>query len=175
MYGKLEKITGQKWRLHFVRRFPHPPEKVWRAITEPEHLAAWFPTTIDGERKAGAKPTFAFPAGISFPPFVGTMLAYEPPGLMEFDWGGDIIRLEVEPDGSGSKLTLYDSLSEYGKAARDAGGWHVCLGNLERHIMDQTPEVLEWKPLFAEYGKRFGPEAASIGPPTGHPESSANR
>ncbi|PZG03110.1 SRPBCC domain-containing protein, partial [Nonomuraea aridisoli] len=38
--------------LRLQRRLPHPPEKVWRAITEPEHLAAWFPTTvtIDGDR-----------------------------------------------------------------------------------------------------------------------------
>ncbi|WP_425570657.1 SRPBCC family protein [Nonomuraea rosea] len=33
---------------------PHPPAKVWRAITQPEHLAHWFPAdvTIDGDHIA---------------------------------------------------------------------------------------------------------------------------
>ncbi len=35
--------------VRFSRRLPHPPEKVWRALTEAEHLAAWFPTTVEGE------------------------------------------------------------------------------------------------------------------------------
>lgn len=51
---------GERWCVHFVRTLRHPPEKVWRAITEPDHLPAWFPTTIDGERRAGAALRFAF-------------------------------------------------------------------------------------------------------------------
>lgn len=27
--------------LHFERRYPHPIEKVWDAITQPERLVAW--------------------------------------------------------------------------------------------------------------------------------------
>jgi uncharacterized protein YndB with AHSA1/START domain len=36
--GRLES-DGAGWRLRFTRSFAHPAEKVWRAITEPEHLA----------------------------------------------------------------------------------------------------------------------------------------
>jgi uncharacterized protein YndB with AHSA1/START domain len=59
MLGKLEERDG-RWQLTFVRRLPHPPEKVWRAITEPDHLDAWFPTTIEGERAPGAELQFRF-------------------------------------------------------------------------------------------------------------------
>jgi len=45
---------GDRWKLTFVRPLPHTPEKVWRAVTEPEHLAAWYPQEIVGERRAGA-------------------------------------------------------------------------------------------------------------------------
>ena len=48
MYGELEQRSDGRWRLRFTRALAHPPEKVWRAITEPEHLAQWFPTTIEG-------------------------------------------------------------------------------------------------------------------------------
>ena len=41
-----------------------------------------------------------------------------------------MLRFELEPDGSGSVLTLTVTFPEYGKAARDAAGWHVCLEQL---------------------------------------------
>jgi DNA-binding transcriptional ArsR family regulator len=34
---------GDRWTLRFTRRLARPREKVWRAVTEPEHLAVWFP------------------------------------------------------------------------------------------------------------------------------------
>ncbi|WP_432420569.1 SRPBCC domain-containing protein [Nocardia carnea] len=36
----------------------HPPAKVWRALTESEHLRHWFPADILGERRAGAEVRF---------------------------------------------------------------------------------------------------------------------
>ena len=40
--------------IRFVRLLPHPPEKVWRAITDPEQLAAWFPAVVDLGQPTGA-------------------------------------------------------------------------------------------------------------------------
>ena len=58
-YGQLIR-TGDLAVLEYRRRFDRAPENVWRALTEPDRLAAWFPTTIDGERTAGAALTFRF-------------------------------------------------------------------------------------------------------------------
>ncbi len=52
--------TDNRATLAYRRRLAHPPERVWEALTEPDELAAWFPTTIDGERGAGAPLTFRF-------------------------------------------------------------------------------------------------------------------
>ena len=49
--------------LTFTRRLAHPREKVWRAVSEPEHLAAWYPQEIVGERRAGAPLRFVSSAG----------------------------------------------------------------------------------------------------------------
>ena len=54
---------GDRWMLTFTRRLAHPREKVWRAVTEPEHLAAWYPQEIVGERRAGAPLRFVSSAG----------------------------------------------------------------------------------------------------------------
>ena len=38
---------GEKWTLVLVRELAHPPEKVWQALTEPEHLRQWAPYDSD--------------------------------------------------------------------------------------------------------------------------------
>jgi uncharacterized protein YndB with AHSA1/START domain len=161
--GQLEP-AGDQWRLRFTRRLAHPPEKVWRALTEPAHLQTWFPQHIEGDWKAGARLTFKSEGG----DFAGQVLTVEPPAVLEFTWGTDTLRFEVEPDGEGSVLTVLDTFAELGKAARDAAGWHECLDNLERALDGQqqpsAPGAV-WKAVHPTYVETFGPAAATVGPP----------
>jgi len=39
---RVEKVGG-KWTLVLVRDLRHPPERVWRALTDPAHLREWAP------------------------------------------------------------------------------------------------------------------------------------
>jgi uncharacterized protein YndB with AHSA1/START domain len=170
MDGQLERIDGRS-RLRFVRRLPHPPQKVWRALTEDEHLAKWFPTTIEGERAAGAPLRFSF-RGDDLPSFEGKLIVYEPPSVLEFLWGDDTIRIELVPDGDGCVLTLLDTLDVHGKAARDAAGWHECLDLLASDLAGKAPDFKpgeHWAEVHPRYVERFGPEASSIGPPERRP------
>ena len=167
MEGTLEQ-TDAGPRLCFIRHLAHPPEKVWRAITEPEHLSAWFPDTIVVERWAVGAPLRFEPAAGTADTFDGEVLSYEPPTMLELRWGTDVIRLEVEPAGDGTKLTLLDTIDELGKAARDGAGWHTCLDQLEHHLDGTTPPWSasdRWRELHPAYVETLGPEAATIGPP----------
>jgi uncharacterized protein YndB with AHSA1/START domain len=164
--GELERV-GDGWRLRFTRRLGHAPEKVWRAVTEPEHLRAWFPDRVVGEFVAGAELRFEsdYVEGGSF---TGRVLAADPPHTLEFTWGTDVIRLEIAPAGDGCVLTLLDTIDEQGKAARDGAGWHVCLDKLEHHLAGTEPAWTDgdrWVELNGGYVAAFGPEAATIGPP----------
>ncbi len=167
MNGTLEQ-TAAGPRLRFTRRLAHPPEKVWRAITEPEHLEAWFPMKIGVEEWAvGAPLRFESEAVDTF---YGEVLTFDPPSVLEFSWGPDVIRLEVEPDGDGTRLTLLDTLEEIGKAARDGAGWHVCLDQLEHHLDGEAAPWSpsdRWREVHPSYVEELGPEAATIGPPAG--------
>jgi uncharacterized protein YndB with AHSA1/START domain len=155
---------GDSWQVRFSRRLPHAPGKVWRAVTEPEHLATWFPHEIVGERRAGAPLRFVTEGGDGFD---GEMIVFDPPTVMELLWGSDRLRIELAPDGPGTLLTLTDTFAELGKAARDAAGWHECLDRLVCELGGEAPPEwgLHWREVSARYGERFGPDAATIGPP----------
>jgi uncharacterized protein YndB with AHSA1/START domain len=167
-HGKLETTDSDQPRLRFQRLLAHPQEKVWRAITEPERLAHWFPTTIDGERAAGARLKFVFPKGQA-PPFDGEMIVFDPPNAMELRWGPDTLRLELHPVEAGTLLILLDTLQELGKAARDAAGWHICLDGLAALLNheDHPDAIGTWSDVHAVYAVEFGANATTIGPPEG--------
>jgi uncharacterized protein YndB with AHSA1/START domain len=176
-FGTLERV-GDVSVLRYERRLAHPVERVWRALTDDVDLAAWFPTTVEGERRDGAPLRFSFRRGDGAP-FDGEMLACVPPSLLELRWSDDILRFELEPDpdpgGTGCILRLRVTFPERGKAARDAAGWHVCLEGLVA-LCDGTaappadqgdpgdPSV-RWQVVHRAYVERLGPEASTIGPP----------
>src|SRR3954470_14819925 len=101
--------AGEQWTLVLVRDLPHPPAKVWKALTEPEHLREWAP--FDADRNLGA----VGPAKLST---VGTPHVSETrvkradaPKALEFSWGGQDIRWELEPLGTGgTRLTIWHDI-----------------------------------------------------------------
>lgn len=175
-YGELD-LTGGQIKVRFARRLAHPPAKVWRALTEEQHLSAWFPTTIDGARAAGAKLSFAM-RDMEMPPMEGEMLAYDPPSLLELVWGDETLRFELAADGSGTLLRLTASFAELGKVSRDAAGWHSCLDLLAAEVSGQpSPWKSDelWKRVHPVYVQRFGPAASTIGPPQEWEDSRGDR
>jgi uncharacterized protein YndB with AHSA1/START domain len=161
--------TGERMELQFTRSLAHPPDKVWRSITEAEHLAAWFPDRMEGDRAVGATLHFV-PEGHEDSAFDGKVLVFDPPRVFEFLWGDDTLRFELASSGAGTVLTLTDTFDELGKAARDAAGWHECLDYLEvelagKHAPWKPGEL--WQQVHPQYVERFGPEASTIGPPEG--------
>jgi hypothetical protein len=96
------------------------------------------------------------------------VLTCDPPRRLEFTWGTDTLRFDLRADGAGTVLTLVDRIDAVGKAARDAAGWHACLDALEAHLSGEQPALTSgqrWEQVHPVYVERFGPEAATIGPP----------
>lgn len=167
MDGELEQV-GERWRLRLTRRLAHPPETVWRAITETDHLEAWFPDRVTGEWVVGAPLRFE-PRVEGVPGFGGEVLAVDPPVLLEFRWGTDVVRFEIEAADGGCLLTLLDTIDELGKAALNGAGWHVCLDRLEHDLAGTTPMWTDgdrWREVHPDYVEAFGPAGATVGPPT---------
>ena len=117
MNGTLHAGEG-RFVLRFARRFAHPPEKVWAALTDPAELSHWFPQDVEADLRPGGTMRFTF-RGAEAPPFNGEVLVYDPPRVFAYRWGPDVLRWELRPDGSGCTLTFTDTIETQGKAARD--------------------------------------------------------
>lgn len=153
--------------VRFVRTYPHPIDRVWRAVSEPAELVHWFPSTVAYEPRAGGTVTFS---GDPYAPDAsGVVLAYEPPRRFGFTWGDGEVHLALDPVGDGScRLTLINVLADRSEAARNASGWLVCLDEL-RKAVDGTPgagphgaETLPWEPVYRAHLDAGLPSGAEV-------------
>jgi uncharacterized protein YndB with AHSA1/START domain len=155
---------GEKWTLVVVRELRHRPEKVWRALTEPVHLAEWAP--FDADRSLGVEgPVTLSTVGTPAPQIsASTVKRAEEPRLLEYDWGGGTLRWELEATERGTRLRLWHGIDK-GFIAWGAAGWHICFDVLERALEGKPVgriagmEVMKfagWQRLKAEYEVLFG-------------------
>jgi uncharacterized protein YndB with AHSA1/START domain len=162
--GKLIEAEGGRVGVRFERRLAHPPERVWRAVTEADELAKWFPARpeISGERRVGAELTFTYP-GNEEPPESGGIVELDEPRLFAFTWRSagqepQLVRFELEPDGDGTQLIFTHELPRP-DSAKVAAGWQLCLDDLEAALDGQVraefPED-RWIELHEEYAEQFG-------------------
>ncbi|MBL8915203.1 MAG: SRPBCC family protein [Archangium sp.] len=165
-YGARIDKKGEEWTLVLVRDLKHPPEKVWRAITEPEHLKEWAPFDADVSlATVGAKAKLTT---IGAPPAYATtettVKRAEKNKALEYTWGGGDMRWELESHGAGTRLTLWAIINK-GFIATGAAGWHVCFDVLDRLLADDpmgrliAGDALQhegWHRLHAEYAQQFG-------------------
>ena len=77
--------------LRFERLFAHPPERVWRALTEQGALEAWHPTPFELDPEVGGQVRYVSGEGMPQMP-AGLVLAYERPALLAYTWGEDELR-----------------------------------------------------------------------------------
>ena len=122
--GILQIRDDGRYVLRFERHIGHPPERVWRALTEPGQLRQWFPTDIEGERKPGAKIRFVFRAGApraeDMPGLLehdpedldGEFTEFDPPRLLAYTWGEEDLRWELEPAVDGCRLIFTHTFTE---------------------------------------------------------------
>jgi len=167
-YGaQIRRNEGDKWTLILTRDLRHSPEKVWEALTDPAHLREWAPFEVDGSMGEVGTVNLTW-AGT--PQAIATRVTRaDAPKVLEY---GDA-RWELEPLGSGTRLTLWHNIDRR-YIAMGAAGWHISLDVLDR-LLSGTPigrivglEAMKsggWQRLLVEYSKQFRLETPGL-PPT---------
>jgi uncharacterized protein YndB with AHSA1/START domain len=134
-------------RLEITRTLPAPPEQVWRALTDPAALAAWFWPHLDNavevELRTGGRYRITGPrAGIAV---AGEYLEIDPPKRLVFTWQWDgeaeqsrvTIELsattgtsELDATGATALTLVHDRIADGPTRDQFAQGWHDCLDRL---------------------------------------------
>ncbi len=156
--GDIERHNGRT-TLTFRRSLTHRPDKVWRALTESEHMKSWMPVDMIGERSDGATlkmifwPDLVEKKGLDPDAGTATISEWNPPQVFEWIWHGSRVRFELTPTPDGCVLDLSVDIDtdDPDTIIDNAGGYHLWmehLGNLLDHgasppIADDQPQRLE--------------------------------
>ena len=130
--------TAQKESISFELDLPHPPEKVWRALTEPALLAEWLLPAVGLELEPGAEFTFKTQV---YPGWDGTVscrfIEIEPLRKLSYAWTvpflDTVVTFTLTPTPVGTRLAIVqsgfkpDQKQEFGGARY---GWKMMGGRL---------------------------------------------
>jgi uncharacterized protein YndB with AHSA1/START domain len=119
--------------------YPHPPERVWRALIDPSELAVWLMPT-DFAPEVGR--SFVLETGDEIGTIHGEVLEIDEPRLLRCRWSGVFgdteVSFELFPEAEGTRLRVrHDGWGEP-PAAERAGfddGW-------KQKLTQDLPRVL---------------------------------
>ena len=148
-----------RFTLRFERRLAHPPEKVWRALTEREHLSQWYPfSAMEIDLRTGGAIRFDDGEGSTLEAVITELdpprvFAFRTPAGEMLDREGDnLLHFELRPDDEGSLLVFTHTFDDRPAAASYAAGWTLCLDALEM-VVEGRP--VEWGSPPAELHEAF--------------------
>lgn len=148
-----QRRTGDGWQLRFERRFAHPPAKVWRALTEPEHLSAWYPFRIEElDLRVGGIIRYREPDGDPTDLYA-EITELEPQRCLAFtefdgETGEHRLRLTLEPEDAGCVLIFEHTFADNPWPEQTFTGWQGCLdvlaatvGRLDLGVLDHVDDA----------------------------------
>lgn len=106
--------AAQRESLSLEFDLPHPPEKVWRALTDPALLTEWLLPVVDLRLEPGAAFTFRTQP---YPGWDGTVncrfVEIEPQRKLSYTWTvpflDTVVTFTLTPTTSGTRLSLLHS------------------------------------------------------------------
>lgn len=149
--------TDYGYEARFERHLRHSVEKVWSSLTENEKLKKWFPELRVDDLREGGVIMFDMQDG-SFEEM--RILELKPHSVLEYTWGEDRVRFELEPEPTGCCLVMIEKIVKLtGHTPKDLAGWHVCLAVMESLLNEEPvgPRKTAWESRYREYVSVIGP------------------
>jgi uncharacterized protein YndB with AHSA1/START domain len=155
---------GTHATLVFVRELRHSPHTVWRALTSRAELPQWAPFTADRDLDRLGDATLTMIDGDEEVALPAKVTRCDAPSLLEYTWGDDVLRWQLEPTDRGTRLTLHHTTDDPSMVPKVAAGWHICIAVAERlldgdpvgPIVGQDAMHHGWQRLHDEYAAVLG-------------------
>jgi uncharacterized protein YndB with AHSA1/START domain len=120
-----------------------PPERVWRALTDANALAAWYwPASLKPEVTSDARAggRFGITARAADMGFSGVYQEFDPPRRMvqSWSWAGvdrdSRVTIDLTPADGGTDLVVVHDQVDAETAQMYRQGWESCLGRLPGYL-----------------------------------------
>jgi uncharacterized protein YndB with AHSA1/START domain len=132
--------ASQTESISFEFDLRHPPEKVWRALTDPATLSRWLLPVVDFRPEPGAAVTFKAPPQPGWDGIVnGRILEIEAERKLSYtwvvgdDWLDTVVTFTLTPTPSGTRVSLVQSGFRPDQKQNFGGaryGWRLMGGRL---------------------------------------------
>jgi uncharacterized protein YndB with AHSA1/START domain len=159
-FGRLRAEGADRRAVRFERVYDYRPDELWAAITEPEQIRGWL-GEAQLELEEGGGGTVAFSEDE-----IATLRVrqLEPGRFVEYDWSfpnepDSVLRLELEPRGEGTLLTLDHRRLAVDDVVAYSAGWHSHLDALERVLGGGEHD---WKARYQELLPAYREQAARV-------------
>jgi uncharacterized protein YndB with AHSA1/START domain len=124
--------------LAFEIELPHPPQKVWRALTDPALLAEWLLPVVNLKLEPGTAFTFQAPPQPGWDGAVNCrLLEIDAPRKLRMAWVvgalDTVVTFTLAPSASGTRLSILQSGFRPDQKQNLAGaryGWNLMGGKL---------------------------------------------
>jgi uncharacterized protein YndB with AHSA1/START domain len=141
-------MAAMKFELGLERIYPHPPEALWRALSDRMALGEWLMET-DFTPELGRSFTLWCDDGIGgTDTYVCSLLDYDPPRRMLWSWrlegsqhqDDTYVEFKVEPATQGTKVTVTHSGDrDPATIEKFRGGWPDKLDRLGHVLLGSNP------------------------------------
>ncbi len=147
-------VGDGRWTLVLTRELSHPVQRVWEALTEPGQLRQWAPFTTDRSLATTGEVRMTMMDGDDASNDVeqaGRVLESEPPRLLVYRWGDDVLRWDLTSTEDGTTLVLWHTLADEEMLSAVAAGWHLCLD-----VADALMKDVPFGPVVGSQAKDYG-------------------
>ena len=174
--GIVEQAPDGSTQIRFVRRLPHPIDRVWDALTDPAELHRWWGDT-DLDLTEGGRFTLRWrnqdPEG-NVATLDGAITKLDPPRFLEISatWGTTgptdpgtptTLTWELEPADGHTILHFTNTLPTPTKDPTTAAGWHLHLDALATTLAGKEVDIAHPEPLFDPIHKAYEEQYGSAG------------
>jgi uncharacterized protein YndB with AHSA1/START domain len=146
---------------------------VWVMLTKPERLRQWAPYTSDRDLAQVGRCVLTMLGGGDAPDvdIPSVVLVADSPESLEYSWANDMLAWHLTTVGSGSRLTLHQTLADETMASAVAAGWHLCLDVASSVLAGSTVAPIRgmdamkhgWRDLNERYAVALGVPPTKIG------------